>query len=74
MNINTQLHYLDDNEYSFLEQYLNYLGIKNIEKYLKPTKRYFEQPNKYDNIDLACQLLKYYLHSGNNIYIIRNCI
>ena len=72
MNINTQLHYLDDNEYSFLEQYLNYLGIKNIEKYLKPTKRYFEQPNKYDNIDLACQLLKYYLHSGNNIYIIRD--
>lgn len=72
MNITTQLKHLDGDEYSFLEQYLTFLGIKNVSKYLKPTKQYFEKPSKYDNIDFACQLLRYYLNQKQNIYIIRD--
>lgn len=69
MNITTKLDKITDN---FIKDYLKSLGIKNVNQFLKPTIKNFEDPADYENIDKACELLDKSIELCKPKYIIRD--
>ena len=67
MNITTKLDHLSSN---FITQYLSSLGIEDVNQYLHPNERCFENIWNYINISLACEVLKNHVDNQSNIGII----
>lgn len=67
MQITTKLDHISSD---FITQYLTALGIEDVKRYLKPTKKCFENHWNYPNIDKAVEVLNWYITNNSSIGII----
>lgn len=67
MNITTKLDHISSD---FITQYLSALGIEDIKRYLKPTKKNYENHWNYPNMNKAVDLLNWYITNSFSIEII----
>lgn len=67
MNITTKLDHITKD---FITDYLEALGINDVKRYLKPTKKCFESPWNYPNMDKAVDVLNRYVTNNFPIGII----
>lgn len=63
MNITTKLDHISSN---FITQYLSALGIEDVKRYLKPTKKNYENHWNYPNMDKAVEILNWYIETNDN--------
>lgn len=67
MNITTKLDHISSD---FITQYLTALGIEDVKRYLKPTKKCFESHWNYENMGKAVEVLNWYIKNNSSIGII----
>lgn len=58
---------------NWIEQYLNYFGIKDTQEYLYPTFKYVESPEVYDNMHEAYELIKDTVAKSGIIGFVQDC-
>lgn len=63
MQITTKLDHISSD---FITQYLSALGIEDIKRYLKPTKKNYENHWNYPNINKAVEILNWYIEVNDN--------
>lgn len=61
------------NPKSFIDDYLQKIGIEYPQSYMNVTRCHLEEPNRYVNIDLATHRLKMAIDGKQNVGIIQDC-
>ena len=61
------------NPKSFIDDYLQKMGIEYPQSYMNATRCHLEEPSRYTNIDMATHRLKMAIDSEQNIGIIQDC-
>ena len=61
------------NPKSFVDDYLQKMGIEYPQSYMNVTRCHLEEPNRYVNIDMATHRLKMAIDSKQKVGIIQDC-
>lgn len=61
------------NPKSFIDDYLQKMGIEYPQSYMNVTRCHLEEPNRYANIDMATKRLKDAIKGKQNVGIIQDC-
>ena len=61
------------NPKSFIDDYLQKMGIEYPQSYMNVTRCHLEEPNRYVNIDMATHRLKMAIDSKQKVGIIQDC-
>jgi len=67
MNITTKLDHISSD---FITQYLTALGIEDVKRYLRPTKKNYESHWNYAHIEEACEIVNWYITNHAPIGVI----
>lgn len=61
------------NPKSFIDDYLQKMGIEYPQSYMNATRNHLEEPNRYVNIDMATKRLKMAIDGKQKVGIIQDC-
>ena len=61
------------NPKSFVDDYLQKMGIEYPQSYMNVTRSHLEEPSRYTNIDMATKRLKDAIDGKQNVGIIQDC-
>ena len=71
-NLNVKILMPDVNPKSFIDDYLQKMGIEYPQSYMNVTRSHLEEPNRYVNIDMATHRLKMAIDGKQKVGIIQD--